>query len=397
MKILTFSSIFPNNVRPNFGVFTKQRVKPIGSLPGVELRVVAPVPYFPPLKLGAWYGYSQVAREEVIEGLPVSHPRYLMIPKIATGWHGPMMARSLRPFFEQMRERFDFDLIDTHYVYPDGYAAVEIGAALGKPVTVTALGSDINVLCEMPSVRPHLERTLSGAAALIGVSQALTRSMRELGAAPEKLHAIPNGVDARRFHPVARAEARARTGTGPGRILLSVGHLTENKGFHRLIGALRALRKLGDYEDVTVAIVGEGIFRKELEGLIASTGLGDRVRLAGERSHEELPFWYASADLSCIFSTLEGWPNVVLESLACGTPVLGTPVGGIPEILGDPGVVALVQGDDLALASGIAAALDRSWDRPAIARFAEARSWDRAGASLHGLFTSILARERVPA
>jgi glycosyltransferase involved in cell wall biosynthesis len=338
-----------------------------------------------------------VAPEEVIEGLPVSHPRYLMIPKIATGWHGPMMARSLRPFFERLRERFDFDLIDTHYVYPDGYAAVEIGAALGKPVVVTALGSDINVLREMPSVRPHLDRTLSGAAALIGVSAALVRSMRELGAAPEKLHAIPNGVDARKFHPVARDEARARTGTGPGRLLLSVGHLTENKGFHRLIGALPALRKLGGYEDVTVAIVGEGVFRTELERLIASSGLGDRVRLAGEVSHAELHLWYASADLSCIFSTMEGWPNVVLESLACGTPVLGTPVGGIPEILGNHGVGALVQGDDEALASGIAAALDRSWDRAAIARFAEARSWDRAGESLHALFSSILTRERVPA
>ncbi len=397
MKVLVFTSLFPNNVWPHHGVFIKERMTRVASLPGMALRVVAPVPYFPPLKLGPRWLYSQVKREEVVEGLPVSHPRYFMIPKVATAWHGPMMARSLHSFVEGIRARFDFDVIDAHYVYPDGFAAVEIGKALGKPVVVSARGSDINVFGEIPSVRGHLERTLSGASALIAVSEALAGAMRGLGAAPGKIHVIPNGVDARKFHPVPRDAARARIGAGEGRLLLSVGHLTANKGFDRLLRAFRALLNLGGYEDVRVAIVGEGGYRRELEGLVGFLGLGDRVRLVGEVPHQELHLWYAVADLFCLFSRREGWPNVVLESMACGTPVLATPAGGIPEILGSPAVGALAEGDDEALARAIAEALGRSWDRAAITRFAGEHTWERAAESVQAVLASITSRERVPA
>ncbi|HZI89510.1 MAG TPA: glycosyltransferase, partial [Candidatus Polarisedimenticolia bacterium] len=202
MKVLVFTSLFPNNVWPHHGVFIRERMTRVAALPDVTLRVVAPVPYYPPLKLGARWLYTQVAREERIAGLPVSHPRYFMIPKIAMGLHGPLMARSLLHFVRAVRESFPFDVIDAHYVYPDGFAAVEIGRALGVPVVVSARGSDINLFREIAAVRPHLERTLREAAALIAVSAALGRAIEELGGSKAKLHIIPNGVDARKFHPV---------------------------------------------------------------------------------------------------------------------------------------------------------------------------------------------------
>ena len=397
MNVLVFTSLFPNNVWPHHGVFIKERMTRVAALPGVNLRVVAPVPYFPPVRLGSRWLYSQVKREETIEGLAVSHPRYFMIPKVATGWHGPLMARTLLPFVSRLRRDFDFDLIDAHYVYPDGFAAVEIGRALGKPVVVSARGSDINVFRDIPSVRGHLERTFQGASALIAVSEALATAMRELGAPQGKIHVIPNGVDARKFRLVPREAARARIGASPGRLLLSVGHLTENKGFDRLLRAFRSLRNLGGYEDVHVAIVGEGVYRRELERLIGFLGIGDRVRLAGEVPHHELHHWYASADLSCLFSRREGWPNVVLESMACGTPVLATPVGGLPEIIGTRSVGALAEGDDETLARAIASALDRAWDRGAIARFAAERTWDRAAASVYSVLSSVASGEGVAA
>jgi glycosyltransferase involved in cell wall biosynthesis len=398
MKVLVFTSLFPNNVWPHHGVFIQERMTRVAALPGVSLRVVAPVPYFPPLRLGARWLYSQVAREETIEGLPVAHPRYFMIPKIAAGWHGPLMARSLLPYMRSVRATFDFDVIDAHYVYPDGFAAVEIGRALGVPVVVSARGSDINLFREIPSVRPRLERTLEEASGLIAVSEALRRAMRELGAPAGKVHVIPNGVDALTFHPVPREAARERTGSSPvGKLVLAVGHLVLNKGFDRLLGAFRGLLNLGGYEDVRVAIVGEGVYRKELERLVGFYGLGDRVRLVGEIAHAELRFWYSAADLSCLFSRREGWPNVVLESMACGTPVLATPVGGVPEILGNGPAGALAEGDDEALARALAAALDRSWDRAAIARFAEKHTWERAAESVHRVLASVVAAAGVPA
>lgn len=394
MKVLVLTSLFPNNVWPHHGVFIKERMTRVAALPGVELRVVAPVPYFPPLRLGPRWLYSQVAREETIEGLSVTHPRYFMIPKIATGWHGPLMYRSLLPYVRRIRRAFDFDVIDAHYVYPDGYAAVRIGRALGKPVVVSARGSDINLFREIPSARSHLASTLGGASALIAVSEALAQAMRELGAPPGNIHVIPNGVDARKFRSVPQEEARARTGTGPGRLVLSVGHLTQNKGFDRLLGAFRALLNLGGYEDVKVAIVGEGVYRKELERLVGFYGLGDRVRLVGEVPHQELCSWYASADLSCLFSRREGWPNVVLESMACGTPVLATPVGGVPEIVGNGLAGALADGDAEALGKAMAAALGRSWDRAAIARFAGGHTWEDAAALVRRVLASVIPGAR---
>jgi glycosyltransferase involved in cell wall biosynthesis len=391
MKVLVFTSLFPNNVWPLHGVFIQERMTRVAALPGVSLRVVAPVPYFPPLKLGARWLYSQVAREETIEGLPVTHPRYFMIPKIATGWHGPLMARALLPYVKSLREAFHFDVIDAHYVYPDGFAAVEIGRALGVPVVVSARGSDINLFREIPSARPHLERTLERASGLIAVSEALARAMLELGAPAGKVRVIPNGVDGRKFHPVPREVARERTGSPAGRLVLAVGHLTQNKGFDRLLGAFRGLLNLGGYEDVHVAIVGEGVFRKELERLVGFYGLGGRVRLVGAIPHADLHLWYGASDLSCLFSRREGWPNVVLESIACGTPVLATPVGGVPEIIGSGPAGALAEGTNDALALALASALSRSWDRAAIARFAEKHTWERAADSVYRVLASVVA------
>ena len=389
MKVLVFTSLFPNNVWPHHGVFIKERMTRVAALPGVSLRVVAPVPWYPPVRLGSRWLYSQVAREETIEGLPVRHPRYFMIPKVATRWHGPMMSRSLLPYLRRVRAEFAFDVIDAHYVYPDGYAAVEIGRALGTPVVVSARGSDINLFRDIPSVRPHLTRTLEGASALIAVSEALGNAMRELGGSPEKITVIPNGVDAGKFRSVPREAARERIGAPAGRLLLAVGHLTRNKGFDRLLGAFRALLNLGGHEDVHVAIVGEGAFRKELEHLVGFYGLGGRVRLAGEIPHQDLHLWYSAADLSCLFSRREGWPNVVLESMACGTPVLATPVGGVPEIIGEGRSGMLVEGDDEALARGLAAALAHPWDREAIAREAGRHTWETAAAAVHRVLTSV--------
>src|SRR5882672_5903107 len=279
MRVLVFTSLFPNHIRPQHGVFIKERMTRVAALPGMELRVVAPVPYYPSVLPGSRRQYARVPREEVIEGLPVSHPRYFMIPKVATGWHGPMMARGLQPFLERIRASFDFDVIDAHYLYPDGYAAVAMGRALGKPVVVSARGSDINVFREIPSVRGHLERTLAGASALIAVSDSLANAMRDLGAESGRITVIPNGVDTRKFRPVPRDEARARTGLPPGRVILGVGHLIESKGFDRLLQAFRALLNRGGHDDLRLVIVGEGVYRSELERMVGFLSLTGRVLL----------------------------------------------------------------------------------------------------------------------
>ena len=167
---------------------------------------------------------------------------------------------------------------------------------------------------------------------MIAVSAALRDTMAGLGLSREKIHLIPNAVETTRFRPIPALEARQRLSLPEGSpLLVSVGSLIEAKG-HQL--TIRAVALLGNqFPSLRLYIIGEGPYRTELERLIKSLGLQERVQLLGKRPNEELPFWFSAASLSCLASSREGWPNVVTESLACGTPVVATRVGGIPEIL----------------------------------------------------------------
>ena len=392
MNALVFTSLFPNNVWRHHGVFIKERTVRVARLPGMNLRVVAPVPYFPALKLGPRYLYSQVAARESVEGLDVHHPRYAMIPKVGMRWHGWMMYRSVLPYVERVQREFDFDLIDAHYIYPDGFAAVEIGRRLQRPVVVSARGSDIHQFGAIPAIRGLLVRTLTQAQAVIAVSRSLRDGMVALGVPAEKIAVIPNGVDSAKFRPSPREKAREALGLPPGRMILSVGNLTMGKGFDRIVRALPVLASDHSLGDVQLVIVGEGGYRDELSALIASLGLGGRVRLQGDVHHEELRMWYNAADVFCLATRYEGWPNVILEALACGTPVVATPVGGIPDIVTSEELGLLVEGDARDLAGALAESLRRSWDRDSIARYASRHSWEQAAESVKHVFDSVIAR-----
>jgi len=384
MKILVYTSLYPNNVWPNHGVFVKERMTHVASIPGVELRVVAPVPYYPPVPFGWRRAYRKVARREVRDGIRVDHPRYGMLPKVSSTFHGELLFRSTLSAMARLRREFPFDVIDAHYVYPDAYAATRIGRALGVPVVTSARGSDINLLARIPSLRPLVRAALERSRHVIAVSKALGEGIASLGIPAEKVTIVPNGVDAAKFRALPATEARARLGLPAGPVLVSVGHLVTNKGFDRLLRALRLVCASKDYAQSppTLVIIGSGPEDGRLQRLAESLGLSPRVRFAGAVPHDELASWYSAADCFCLATEREGWPNAVLESLACGTPVVATAVGGIPEIVRSDAVGILVAPTDEALASGIQAALERRWDRADIARFGASHSWDAAARSV---------------
>src|SRR6185312_8217526 len=229
-----------------------------------------------------------------------------------------------------------FDAIDAHYAYPDGVAAIWLGQRLGLPVAVTARGTDVNLIPQYRVPRLLIRHAIRGATALIAVSAALKEVLVELGAPPDKVTVLRNGVDTALFRPPADRDA-ARNALGlTGPTLLSVGYLVERKGHHRTIEALRQLPAF------TLMIAGEGPERPRLEALIAQYGLQNRVRLLGPRPHAELPALYGAADALVLASSREGWANVLLESMACGTPVVASNIWGNPEVVQEPaaGVIA---------------------------------------------------------
>src|SRR5262249_21430057 len=153
MKVLVFTSLYPNNIWPNHGVFIKERMAQFAKLNACEVKVVAPVPYFPAVKLNWRWRFSQIAPVEIRDGLEVYHPRYFLIPKVGMVLYGLMMFVSVLSTVRRVQRSFDFDLIDGHYVFPDGFAAVLLGRFFGKPVVVSARGSDINFYSNFPVIR----------------------------------------------------------------------------------------------------------------------------------------------------------------------------------------------------------------------------------------------------
>ncbi|MEM8948128.1 MAG: glycosyltransferase family 4 protein [Pseudomonadota bacterium] len=388
MKILSITTLYPNAERPTFGVFVENRLRKLAERPGVQLRVVAPVPWFPLRNeaFGAYGCYARIPRTEHRHGIEISHPRYIQIPKFGT---------HLSPFFlylsllghisEIIRQEGDFDLIDAHVYYPDGVAATLLAHKLGKPVAVTARGTDLNHYPERyPLVGRMIAKTAKQVDASITVCAALRDALIGLGIDPDAVHVMRNGVDLDQFHPIDRDAAR-RHWQCRRTTLLSVGHLIERKGNELVIEAL------GQLSDVDLILAGDGPERSRLERLAAKLGVADRVRFVGVVSHHDLPSLYSAADALLLASSREGWPNVLLEALACGTPVIASRNWGTPEIVSKPEAGLLVderKPEDFAEA--VRQLLKAPPDRGQTRRFAEGFSWDATTNAQLRLFSSFL-------
>jgi glycosyltransferase involved in cell wall biosynthesis len=305
-------------------------------------------------------------------------------------FYGAKMFLSVLPAVKKIQRDFDFDLIDAHYVYPDGFAAILLGRFFKKPVVVSARGSDIHLYSRLPIIRRLLQYTLHKADKVIAVCQALKEGIVWLGIPEEKIVVIPNGVDPAKFYPVQKEEAKKALGLPAKRVILSVGHLTPNKGFDLLIKAVKILYTELDEKNLYLVIVGEGKYRKELERIISLLDLDKQVKLTGDIPHHELYRWYSAADLFCLASGEEGWPNVLLESLSCGTPVVATPVGGIPEIIASDKVGLLTERSEEAIAKTISSALKRPWEPEALVQYTKEHTWSRVADSVSNVFASVL-------
>ena len=375
MRILTFTALYPNSANPLQGIFIHQRVNHLARR-GNSLEVIAPVPYFPSwLPVERWRQFCKIPTEEVIDGVRIHHPRYPLLPGISMPAHGILMYLGSLSLARRLHRENPFDCIDAHFVYPDGFAAVRLGKTLHLPVVVSARGTDVNLYSSFRLIRPKLRWTLANASGAIAVSADLKNKMTTLGIPGEKIQVISNGVDTERFQPRDARSARKQLGIPEASIVIvSVGSLIESKGHHLLIEAVGKLAER--FTSLQLYVIGEGVYRARLEEIVREKKLQERVLLPGNRPNEELCLWFNAADLSCLMSSREGWPNVVSESLACGTPVLATRTGGIPEIITSPEFGMLVERNFDSIVAGLEQALAKTWNRAEIARHSRSRSWD---------------------
>jgi len=388
IKILVLTTLFPNARQPVHGVFVENRLRHLLSSGQVTARVMAPVPWFPfTAKIFGNYSISPgIPRTETRHGIEVAHPQFPTIPKIGMSVAPWLMYWALKPhLLAEIRAGNDFDLIDAHYFYPDGVAAVHLARALSKPIVITARGTDLNLIADYAVPRSQIRWAAARADGMITVCQALKDRLVALGTAPDRVDVLRNGVDLEKFRPMDRDAARAELGLRR-RTLLSVGYLIPRKGHDLVIRALATL------PETDLLIAGDGPDRDKLEHLAESLGLAARVRFLGQVAHDDLPRIYTAADTMVLASSREGWANVLLESMACGTPVVATNVWGTAEAVTGPaaGILANERSPEaLAAAIGeLLAGLPRRADTRA---YAEQFSWDDTTQGQIDLFQRVLA------
>lgn len=387
MKLLTFSTLYPNAEQPNHGIFVETRLRYLIASGKAESRVVAPVPWFPSAnpKYGHYAQFARVPRHEQRNGLSVVHPRYLVVPRVGMNVTPFLLAQSAKKTIGRiLDEGYDFDAIDAHYFYPDGVAAVMLGKHFNKPVVITARGTDINLIPQFAMPRKMIMWAAEHAQGIVTVCNALKEEITGLGVVNKNIVALRNGVDLQRFQPFDRAAARAALGID-GFTILSVGLLDPRKG-HDI-----PIRALAELPDVRLMIAGSGPDLKKLQDLAATCGVADRVTFLGPIPQTALANYYNAADVLVLASSREGWANVLLESMACGTPVIASNVWGTPEVVAAPEAGLLMEERTPAsLAASVRLLRANYPDHQATRRYAERFSWDDTTQGQLDLFQQVI-------
>lgn len=319
--------------------------------------------------------------------MPAHHSAYTTLPVIGRISNGRAVARAV---LEPVR-RFAPDLLLSYWLYPDAYGAALVAAKLDRPLVAGARGSDLRARDRLSLALTG--RALRASAALLTVSEDLRRiAIARHGMDASRVVTIPNGCDTTIFHPGDRHAARAALGLpGDIRLLLYVGRLVPAKGLRELLSAWRQLAV--DDGRLHLAMVGEGSLREELLANAGAAGAGDRVHLPGVADAGRVATWMRAADVFCLPSYTEGYPNVLVEALACGRPVVACPVGGVVEIADAENSEMAPPREVQPLAAALRRALQRPWDEAALSRRFR-RSWPDVAAETLASCESALGRWR---
>lgn len=387
-RVIVLASRYPNDVAPTHGLAAEERTRKLAASGRAIATVIAPVPWFPfrSERFGSWSGYARVPVRERRFGFMVEHPSYLSLPAATKSHTAITLARALLPLLQQRLRKADFDLIDAQQLYPDGVAAVTVGEQLRKPVIITTQGRDFELMAARRSMRPQMVQAALKADAVVAGSQAAHDKLLALGVSPQKLSTIRNGVDLVRFrlqgHNTTKVKLRLA-----GTIWLAVGRLTPANAVHVII------QTLAHVPGVMLLIVGEGPEESRLRKLTGKLAVESRVHFLGAVAHNQLTRYYNAANALLYAASGDDVPNTVLESIACGTPVVAAPGGGIGEVLSAPDAGEIATSDRAVdMAAAWARLTARAPDRNATRASAEACGWEASIKALCGLYARVAAR-----
>ncbi len=373
LRVLSLSTLYPNALTPNFGVFVERQMAAVAARGDVDLVMVNPIGLPPfPLSLHPRYrALRGLAKAEQRHGVNVLRPRFTLLPGTGGCFNARLEYAGIMPLVRKLHAAAPFDLVDAQFFYPDGPAAVRIARELGLPSSIKARGADVQFWGQAAGTAEQVRAAAQGASGLLAVSGGLADELAALGVDPAKITVHRTGLDRAVFRPLDRAASRAKLGLpADAPVLACVGALIERKGQGIAIQALTTL------PGAILVLAGAGADEARLRLLAARLGVAARVRFLGPVPHADLPIVLSAADLFVLPTASEGLANAWVEALACGTPVVTTPIPGAQELLTDPAYGRMVERNADAFARAINAQLAAPPPREAVLAGAAEFSWE---------------------
>ena len=385
LRIAVVTPSFPTQADPYRGVYNYQSALALQKWADVEVFcLLATYPRWTRPRLRS---YKRAEGLMPTPGVRAHLVEYPALPLLSRPFNAAMCSRMLRLRLKASAP----DLIVAYWVHPEGLGAVRAGSALGVPVVVVALGSDLRIIPDALA-RRGVRRALHESDYVMTVSGELRDQAVLLGAPPDRTRAVLNGCDRAVFHPAPRPLAREELGVAPdSRLILFVGRFATVKGIDVLLDACASLRATEKH--LELVLIGQGELESELRARAAAEDLAGCVRFQGSEEPRRVARWMAASNLLCLPSYSEGCPNVVLEALLSGRPVVASKVGGVPEMVDESCAVLVPPGDRDALVRGLAEGLSREWDEGAIAG-RRIRTWDDVGRETFEVCQAVLAARK---
>jgi len=385
LKIAVIARNFPSSAEPWQGRPAYQTLRELARK--ADVRVFYPNPGYPSLLKPRGQSFSKLEPSSDSPDVKVDYYDYPALPVVSRPVNGWMAARVLLPHIRN----FAPDLIFSYFLYPEGYAALQVGKALSVPVVARSMGSDINRIGD-PISAMHTRTVLRKVDFLVMVSRDLREKALAMGASADKICTMINGCDTSVFHVRDRTQAREKLGIDPElEAVVYIGRTDVNKGVRELVEAAVSLHP--EHPNLHVYLVGGGPDRAIVQSKIEVNNASGYIHTLPACAFDDVAVWIASADLATLPSYMEGCPNVILEALACGRPVVATNVGGIPEIMSEKFGRLVPPRDPVALAQGLASVLADCWDPVAISAHM-GRGWDTVSGELLALFESLVSARK---
>lgn len=386
MRILFIGTTFPDETSPARGTYNSALCAALAA--EHEVHVVSPRAFTAAIPYRIKGQKYQLPEHLKNAGIHAYYPTFWYTPRYRQEFSGDQMWWSVKKVIRQQIAAFQPEAILSYWAHPEGEVGVRTAQLANVPSAVIVGGSDVLLLPKIPRRGKRVQDVLLQSDTVITVSDGLRDSVIEMGTSPGRVQTIYQGVDSAVFHRAeTRTEAQQKLKLNTDqKHLVWVGRMVPVKALDVLVDAAALLQQSNP--NFVLHLIGDGPERSRIEQRVQSEQLSGNVSFEGAIGHDQIADWYRAGDATVMSSDSEGLPNVLRESLACGTPFVTTDVGSIQEITDEIYSVVVPKRNPAALADGIKVVL--AGNHAENARQFTPRTWDMTARETVELFEKLI-------